>query len=212
MWKAVLPLRGGVRVNGSVGAGVLVPPQYAHTCATSTGFVAVFLDPWRLRADRSGPTWLDARGVRRLVEALGECGAADGFGPGALCCELAALAGPPAPVDPRVLHAVRGGPGALRLTEVAAEIGLSPTRLRALVRAEVGVPLGVLRRWRRLRTAVGALVDGGGVIADAAAAAGFSDQAHLTRTARTLVGRTPASLRPPRAGRGTEAVPPAAAG
>ncbi|MFD9076739.1 hypothetical protein, partial [Streptomyces lasiicapitis] len=86
MWKAVLPLRGGVRVNGGVGAGVLVPPQHAHTCATSTGFVAVFLDPWCLRADRSGPTWLDARGVRRLVEALGACGAAEGVGPGALCC------------------------------------------------------------------------------------------------------------------------------
>ncbi|EPH39578.1 helix-turn-helix domain-containing protein [Streptomyces aurantiacus] len=216
-WKAVLPLRGSVRVDGTVGAGVLVPPQYDHTCATSDGFVAVFLDPWRLRADRSGPTWLDARGVRRLVGALGEC-AIERFGPcaedegrarcasahahppnvdsDALRHELAALAGPPAPVDPRVLHAVRSSAGAARLDGVAAEVGLSPARLRALFRTEVGVPLGVMRRWLRLRTAVGALVDGGGAVADAAVAAGFSDQAHLTRTARTLVGRTPASLLP----------------
>lgn len=192
VWKVVLPDRGGVRVDGVVGAGVLVPPQYAHACATSAGFVAAFLDPWCVRADPGGPTWLDAGSVRRLAAASGADLDAD-----ALHRELAALTGAPAPVDPRVPHAVRSSAGAPRLDAVAAEVGLSPSRLRALVRAEVGVPLGAMRRWGRLRAAVGALLDGGAAPADAAAAAGFCDQAHLARTARGFLGRTPGSL-PPR--------------
>lgn len=192
VWKVVLPERGGVRVDGVVGAGVLVPPQYAHTCATSAGFVAVFLAPWCVRADPDRPTWLDGGSVRRLVAASGADLDAD-----ALRRELAALTEAPAPVDPRVLHAARSSTGAARLDAVAAEVGLSGPRLRALVRAEVGVPLGAMRRWGRLRAAVGALVDGGTGPAEAAAAAGFCDQAHLTRTARDFLGRTPGSL-PPR--------------
>ncbi|MFD9908377.1 helix-turn-helix domain-containing protein [Streptomyces sp. NPDC059063] len=195
VWKAVLPRSGEVSVDGATGAagaGVLVPPQYAHTCAASSGFVAVFLDPWCVRADPSGPTWLGARTARRLLDALGHGGL--GVDVEALRRELAAAAGPPATVDPRVVCAVRGSARAARLDTLAADVGLSPARLRALVRTEVGIPLGALRRWQRLRTAVGALVADGGAIAAAASDAGFADQAHLTRTVRTLAGRTPGSL------------------
>ncbi|WP_280382553.1 helix-turn-helix domain-containing protein [Nocardia wallacei] len=60
------------------------------------------------------------------------------------------------------------------------------------MRAEIGVPLASLRRWHRLRHAVMALP--GGSVAAAAADAGFADQAHLARTARTMLGRSPTSL------------------
>ncbi|TGB08884.1 helix-turn-helix domain-containing protein [Streptomyces sp. MZ04] len=106
------------------------------------------------------------------------------------------FAGPPTAVDARVRHAVLTCGRAARLDAVAADVGLSPARLRTLVRTEVGIPLGTLRQWERLRTAVGSLVQGGTDIAEAATAAGFADQAHLTRTVRRLAGRTPGSLRP----------------
>ncbi|MGO4418134.1 helix-turn-helix domain-containing protein, partial [Streptomyces sp. MCAF7] len=78
------------------------------------------------------------------------------------------------------------------LGAVAAEVGLSAPRLRALVREAVGTPLAMLRQWARLRDVVAALP--GASPATAAAYAGFADQAHLTRTSRKLIGRTPGSL------------------
>jgi AraC-like DNA-binding protein len=50
-----------------------------------------------------------------------------------------------------------------------------------------------VRMWQRLRTAMLSPPDK--PIALAAADAGFADQAHLTRTARRLVGQTPAAWR-----------------
>ncbi|MEV2272631.1 helix-turn-helix domain-containing protein [Nonomuraea africana] len=77
----------------------------------------------------------------------------------------------------------------------------SPPPLRRL-RAEVGIPLVRLRQWARLRSAIAHL--SGHHVAQAAAAAGFADQAHLTRTARGLLGRTPSSIRRGRACRRRE--------
>ncbi|MGW0534107.1 helix-turn-helix domain-containing protein [Streptomyces sp. NPDC003032] len=182
---------------------MLVPPRYTHVCATTSAFVAVFLDPWCLRADPSAPTWLDGRAVRRLLDASGSGDGAGGVGGvpdvEALRAEVASVAGPRTGVDPRVPYAVRAACApASRIDAVAAELGLSPARLRALVAAEVGIPLATLRQWGRLRAAFGSLVGEGGAggvrIADAAADAGFADQAHLTRAARRFTGRTPGSL------------------
>ncbi|WP_107101871.1 helix-turn-helix domain-containing protein [Streptomyces silaceus] len=195
-WKLVLPDGGHARVGERAGAGVLVPPQYTHTCATSSAFVAALLEPWCVRASPAGPTWLDRRTVRRLLAA-----ARDGAGPDAeaLRTELVALTGPAPVVDPRIPQAVRASARATRIDTVAADLGLSPARLRALIATEVGIPLSTLRQWRRLRAAVAALVDGSGTggIAGAAADAGFADQAHLTRAVRRFAGRTPGSLRRP---------------
>ncbi|OAR26449.1 DNA-binding protein [Streptomyces sp. ERV7] len=110
--------------------------------------------------------------------------------------ELRARSGAPSPLDPRVAHAlhlcVQPDPDT-PLTSVATEVGLSAPRLRALVGQSVGIPLARLRQWGRLRTAITDLPRA--TAAMAAAGAGFADQAHLSRTARTLIGRTPASLR-----------------
>lgn len=70
-------------------------------------------------------------------------------------------------------------------------VGLSPTRLREVVRADLGVTLGRLRLWQRLLTVAD---DVGSPLVDRAVRAGFSDQAHMTRTARSLVGRTPTEV------------------
>ncbi|MFJ2766264.1 helix-turn-helix domain-containing protein [Streptomyces sp. NPDC087300] len=202
-WKAVLPIGGHAELlrpqQRMVAApGLIVPPQLAHVCATTSPYVALFVDSWLLPSCPE-PIRLDAGEVRRLLAALGT---ADSDGPGAHVdlaaghTELRAIAGRPAPLDPRVAHAVHvctlRDPD-LALASIAGEVGLSAPRLRTLVRQDVGIALTRLRRWGRLRTAVANLP--GEAAALAAATAGFADQAHFTRTARDFIGRTPVSLR-----------------
>lgn len=81
----------------------------------------------------------------------------------------------------------------LTLAEVAAAVGLSPVRLRSIAARQLGMPLARWRRWASLRRACVAITEGAAP-ADAAFAGGFSDQAHLTRTMRSMLGITPASL------------------
>jgi AraC-like DNA-binding protein len=81
------------------------------------------------------------------------------------------------------------------LPSLAAEVGLSPQRLRALARSQLGMPLARWRVWTRLRRAAEALQNGES-LADAAIAAGFADQAHLTRQMREMMGVTPAAVLP----------------
>ncbi|MGK5728809.1 helix-turn-helix domain-containing protein, partial [Streptomyces sp. URMC 124] len=205
-WKVVLPVGGRAHVGPAAGrhvagAGMIVPPQLAHTCASSSSYIALFLDPWTLRP-APGPTPLDNVAVRRILAALGRSRIDGGFGDGpdlaAARAELIALTGAgQRPLDPRTAYALREctrtDPGA-RIGSLAAEVGLSPPRLRALVRASVGVPLVQLRQWARLRAAIAGLPRAS--VAEAAATAGFADQAHLARTARALLGRTPSSMTP----------------
>ncbi|MEV4472363.1 helix-turn-helix domain-containing protein [Nonomuraea sp. NPDC049504] len=233
VWKVVLPLGGHAWLRPDTGAsvtaaGLIVPPEFAHTCGVTSGYVALFIDPTLIRPGL-GPVALEPATVRRLHAALSSTlpstlssaatddraeraanglpagpvtrDAAAGFlaGPLALgdaasdfLAELAARTGAPS-LDPRVAYAVRRGLLGEAPAVIAADVGLSMPRLRALVRAAVGVPLVRLRRWGRLRVAVSALP--GGSVASAAAEAGFADQAHLARTARELLGRTPGSLR-----------------
>ncbi|MDI3402632.1 helix-turn-helix domain-containing protein [Streptomyces cavernicola] len=204
-WKVVLPTAGHTVLGRGArppltAPGLIVPPQLAHTCATTSGYAALFLDAWHLRPDL-GLVRLDQHAVRRLLAALGPV-TADAAPPDlpAVHAELHALLRPHTgtgpTLDARVVQAVREAARPVPhapLDEIAADVGLSPPRLRALVRESVGVPLALLRRWSRLREAVAALPHSSP--ADSAAAAGFADQPHLTRTSRTLLARTPGSLR-----------------
>ncbi|MFE6160588.1 helix-turn-helix domain-containing protein [Streptomyces sp. NPDC056486] len=201
-WKAVLPIGGHAQLHRpgrpvTAAPGLLVPPQLAHTCAATSPYIALFIDPWLLPS-RPEPIALGAGEVCRLLAALGT---PDSDGPGtgvdltAGYAELRTLAGRPSLLDPRVTHAIdlcTSHEPDLPIASVAIEVGLSAPRLRALVRQDVGITLSRLRRWGRLRTAIADLPDSTAALA--AATAGFADQAHLTRTARDFIGRTPASL------------------
>ncbi|MGK5554514.1 helix-turn-helix transcriptional regulator [Actinomadura kijaniata] len=76
------------------------------------------------------------------------------------------------------------------LTEAAAAVGLSATRLRHLFTEQLGLPYTAWRRWVRLQRAMAA-VQRGATLTQAAHEAGFTDSAHLTRVCRAMFGITP---------------------
>ncbi|GAA4621215.1 hypothetical protein GCM10023196_008230 [Actinoallomurus vinaceus] len=103
---------------------------------------------------------------------------------------------PSSELDPRLVEALntlrdRNVP----MASLAAMVGLSPQRLRALARHQVGMPLTRWRVWARLHRAAEEL-RAGQSLADAAIMAGFADQAHLTRWMREMMGLTPAAVLP----------------
>lgn len=82
------------------------------------------------------------------------------------------------------------------LPELANRQAISFDRLSHLVKQETGMPLRKHLVWRRL---MGLLSKGERypTLAAAAAAAGFSDHAHLTRTYRNYLGRLPSDFSGP---------------
>lgn len=84
-------------------------------------------------------------------------------------------------------------PGAVRGTEVAAQVGISASRLTHLFTAQVGIPLRRYVLWRRLHIAI-TRIQSGDDLTDAAHAAGFADSAHLSRTCRDTFGLPPSLL------------------
>jgi AraC-like DNA-binding protein len=159
------------------GAALVVAPMARHRILAGTELLTFFVDPRCAFADRlrerHGAGVTAAPALRELTEA-----------------ELLAARSSGA-LDPRLVMAMDlvAAPGA-SMVEVAARVGLSPQRLRALAREQLGLPLSRWRAWLRLRAAAEALRDGGS-IADAAITGGFADQAHLTRWMREMMGLTP---------------------
>jgi AraC-like DNA-binding protein len=85
-----------------------------------------------------------------------------------------------------------------RLAEVASAAGFSRFAAYRAFRSQYGLPPSEYQRQLRLRAARRALA-GGAAVADAAAACGFADQAHLTRWFRRCYGITPGAYRAARA-------------
>jgi AraC-like DNA-binding protein len=112
---------------------------------------------------------------------------------------LAAAAGPhllAAAPDPRVLAAARmlSRAPATPVPELAGAVDLGERHLRRRFAAGVGYGPKTFARVARFRAALG-LLRGGSSPASAALAAGYADQAHLTREMRELAGLTPGELR-----------------
>ena len=78
-------------------------------------------------------------------------------------------------------------------TELAAQLGLSASRLTHLFTEQVGIPLRRYVLWTRLRIAI-TRVKAGDDLTGAAHGAGFADSAHLTRTTREMFGLPPSVL------------------
>jgi AraC-like DNA-binding protein len=168
----------------------------------------------RLRPGAAGPALgippsellnqrIDAADLRSELPA-GPATALDARLPGALPPRVAvrrlarvarqmAAAGPP---DPLVAEAARrlDQPGS-RVSQVAADLGISERQLHRRCCAAVGYGPVLLRRVLRFRRFVSQIDSGSPAhLAVLAADAGYADQAHLTRDSSELAGLPPAAL------------------
>lgn len=114
------------------------------------------------------------------------------------CLEvLAALAPPHNPVlDPRIARALAwlvGSTASDAIAQAATMCGVSDSRLRVLARASLGTSLSQWLMWRKLEAA-GRAIQAGEPLAQAAAAGGFADQAHFSRTMRKVFGVAPTAV------------------
>jgi AraC-like DNA-binding protein len=202
VWKIVVPLAGPIewqvgRQSARQAAAVIYPPQLAHRARSNAAYLAVHIDAWHLGLGtaRHGAVALDhmtAQRLRMLWSAVDSDELDEAARETVIQLRRQEVLAPAVPIDPRVSAVLDALPDADRLQELAGAVGLSPSRLRVLVRDVTGAPLVRLRMWERLRTSVAGLAHN--PIATAAVNAGFADQPHLTRTATRLIGHTPADI------------------
>lgn len=81
----------------------------------------------------------------------------------------------------------------IRLNDLAALAGLSESYFSHAFKAATGVPPHRWHMQMRIRRVQDMLSKPGAVLTDVAAAAGFSDQAHLSRVFKAVVGITPSA-------------------
>lgn len=81
------------------------------------------------------------------------------------------------------------------LEELAAGLGISPSRLRHMFKEQAGLPISRYVLWIRLRTALLRALEGTSMT-EAAQEAGFSDAAHFSRTCRQVFGLPPTAFTP----------------
>ncbi|HKB29479.1 MAG TPA: AraC family transcriptional regulator [Streptosporangiaceae bacterium] len=92
-----------------------------------------------------------------------------------------------------LLHDRRGE--RLRVTEVAAAVGVHPVHLARVFRLHYGMPVGAYLRGLRLDGAARRLAGSDDAIAEIAVRAGFFDQSHFTRVFKRQFGLTPLAYR-----------------
>jgi AraC family transcriptional regulator len=94
----------------------------------------------------------------------------------------------------RVREQLRDDPDEPDLSRLAEQAGVHRVHLSRSFRRRFGLPPSRYRLQCRVSRAIADMVDGAH-IAEAALAAGFADQSHLTRVVRTHTGFTPGHLR-----------------
>ncbi|MET8543466.1 helix-turn-helix domain-containing protein [Kitasatospora sp. NPDC004799] len=179
------------------GPAIVVPPMVRHRMAPVRDVLVFYVDPHCAFADRLRRQCGEGVTVAPRLDGLTE---RDVRPQGAL---------PAAGLDPRLRAAMAAlADDQVPLEGLAARVGLSPQRLRALAQRQLGVPLARWRSWQRLARAAAALGEGRSP-AEAALAGGFADQSHFTRWMRELTGLTPAQVLPALRAPGSSAVQPA---
>jgi len=185
-------------------AGFVVSPNIAHT-VKAAGMTSVFVWTESLAVT----TWLRREpGLHLLpseVRPLAQ-GLVDSLERDLPVYELDRLVlqalGQPALPQPHLDPRVQAALEALRepdftfsssIAGLAAHVQLSPSRLRHLFQAQVGVSFSRYRVWQRLMAAVRASASGA-TLTEAAHAAGFADSAHLSRTYRATFGLKPSQV------------------
>ncbi len=210
--QIALGLDADVRVSmrGSTieGRAVVIPADVEHELDALGGRVAfLFVEP-------EGPRGrvLQAEALRRGAELAERLYAidpppADDADSGQVVAWIEALldcltprSRPSAPLHPAIQTVLaslreRVAEGVPRVTELAAEVGLSPTRLTHVFSEQVGIPLRAYLLWLRLELAASE-VRRGANLTEAAHAAGFSDAAHLSRTFKASYGIPPSQVLP----------------
>jgi AraC family transcriptional regulator len=143
---------------------------------------------WRLAGelracDAAAPLAAEALALELLAATSRETGAAEHVGP------------PPSWLRgaEELLRARLRDP--IGLGELAAAVGVCPSRLARAFRARYGVSVGEHGRRLRLDWAAGRIARSDASLAEIAVEAGFADQSHFTRLFRRHVGTTPAAYR-----------------
>lgn len=94
----------------------------------------------------------------------------------------------------RALDYLRKAPLKGAIAAAADHAHLSESHLREIANRELGVPLSKWLVWNAVKRSSKSILLGQN-LTDAALEGGFADQAHFTRTARSLMGLTPAEIR-----------------
>lgn len=190
--------RGDVAMDDAHGtrhraAALVVTPMASHRIHASTDLLTFFIEPHCAFADLLRRDHRDGVSPAPEFRGLTVADVAE------------ATRAPSAELDPRLTHAMNMiSARDASMSHVAAAVGLSAQRLRSLARSQLGMPLTRWRTWVRLGAAAEAMRSGSSVT-EAAGAAGFSDQAHLTRRMREMMGLTPAAVLPILLGQGLRA-------
>jgi AraC-like DNA-binding protein len=159
------------------GAALVVSPMTEHRMLGGTDLLTFFVEPHCAFADHLRQHYGDG------VAAADELGG--------LSEDDVRFARASNELDPRLVEAMDAVRTSERsMPEVAAQVGVSAQRLRALARAQLGMPLVRWRVWSRLGRTAEAL-SRGETLADAAIDGGFADQAHMNRWMREMMGMTP---------------------
>jgi AraC-like DNA-binding protein len=194
--QLALGLKQPVAVTGDrgtvVGAAVLIRAGARHRLAPVAGGVrCVFVEV----DSRAGQQWMSGDADAEIVRAPPKLGRAlRQAGDLAAALDRLTRSQPDRVLDARLVRALAGladnpsGVGAIARAATAAQVSVSC--LRALAARSLSAPLSQWRLWRMLARAASAIA-AGRPLADAAADAGFSDQAHLTRTMTRFFGVTP---------------------